>query len=80
MNDIQRLIVVLDAYSALTGQAEATVSTKFLGNGNRIREIRAGGDMGARRIARALAAFSAQWPIGGDWPEGVERPSAGGED
>ncbi len=80
MNDIRRLLLVFDAYAALTGQAEATISTRFLGNGNRIGEIRAGGDMGSRRIARALAAFSAAWPVGADWPDGVERPSAGGED
>jgi hypothetical protein len=80
MNDIRKLILVFDAFAALTGQAEATVSTKFLGNGNRIREIRDGGDMGSRRIARALAQFSAHWPVGAAWPEGVERPSAGGED
>jgi hypothetical protein len=80
MNDLRKLILVFDAYVALTGQADATISTRFLGNGNRIREIRAGGDMGSRRIARALSAFSAAWPVGADWPQGVERPSAGGVD
>jgi hypothetical protein len=80
MNDIQSLILVFNAYLAATGQAEATISTKFLGNGNRIREIREGGDMGSRRIARALTAFSAAWPPDAQWPDLVARPSAGGED
>ncbi len=80
MNDLSKLLAVCDTYAALTGQAEATISTRFLGNGNRIREIRAGGDMGSRRIVRALAQFSALWPENAQWPEGVERPSAGGED
>ena len=71
---------MFDAYAALTGQADATISTKFLGNGNRIREIRAGGDMGSRRVGRALAAFSAHWPENAEWPANVLRPGAGAED
>jgi hypothetical protein len=79
MTSIESLIAVFDAYAASSRQAEATVATKFLGRGNRMSELRAGGDMGARTIARALQAFSNHWPEGAVWPEGVERPALSSE-
>jgi len=80
MNDIEQLLTALDAFAALTGRAEATVSVRFLGRSSRIRELRAGGDMGVLRFRRAMRELSAVWPDGAEWPAGVIRPSAAGED
>jgi hypothetical protein len=80
MNDIQKLLIVFDAYVALTGQAPSTVSTRFMQRGARIGDLRAGGDMGSRTIQKIIKTFSEQWPVGAPWPDGVERPSAGGVD
>ena len=80
MNDVEQLLAALDAFAAATGRAEATVSVRFLGRSSRIRELRAGGDIGVLRFRRAMRDLSAAWPADAPWPAGVLRPSAGGED
>ncbi len=74
MQDIERLTTVFNAYCAATGLAAGTVSGRFLGRGRRFAEIQAGGDMGSRTIAKALEAFSRDWPEGAEWPADVPRP------
>ena len=76
MDEIQRFLLVFDAYCSAVGKAQATVSAKFLGRGSRIEELRAGGDIGAKVLARTLRGFSVHWPEGAEWPEGIERPSS----
>lgn len=76
MSTVAALLTVADTYAAAVGLAEATVSKHFLGASHRLRTIRDGGDIGARRIETALADFSARWPEGAEWPEGVARPAA----
>jgi hypothetical protein len=73
MSSVEHLLTVFDAFRAATGLADATVSTRFLDRGSRIVALRAGGDMGAKRIARALDDFSAAWPPDAVWPAHVPR-------
>ncbi|QTL01934.1 hypothetical protein J5J86_14080 [Aquabacter sp. L1I39] len=75
MTSIDTLLRIFDAYSAATGLAETTVSTRVFQDGKRIAALRLGGDMGVRRTARAVQWFSANWPEGADWPEGITRPA-----
>lgn len=74
--DIDRLLLVFDAYSSATRRRETAVSRQFLGRGSRISELRAGGDVGSRQASKIVAAFSANWPAGAVWPAGVPRPGA----
>ena len=75
MNDVASLLRVIDRFAEHTHLAEATISTRFFSRGTRIAELRAGGDMGARTIRRALEKFIENWPAGVDWPSDVGRPS-----
>lgn len=79
MSGVSDLLRVLDAYCAGVGQAEATVSTKFLGSGRRVADLRNGSDMASRTIARIVQKFSAEWPDGAVWPADVVRPPGNGE-
>lgn len=79
MTDIDRLLAVVDAYRAATGLSEARISTLFLKGGTRLAHLRAGGDIGVRTAAKALAAFAAAWPADAVWPDTVERPSQPGD-
>jgi hypothetical protein len=74
MDELEALLKIVDAYASHTGLAEATISTKFLGRGTRITELRSGGDMGTRTVRRAIEAFSENWPEGAAWPKGIDRP------
>ena len=76
MSSIDHLLSVVGAYCAATGHTESTVSTRFLGAGGRIKQIRGGSDMGSQRLARVIATFSAEWPDGAPWPADVPRPAA----
>jgi len=74
MLEIAALIRVIDAYISASGLAEGTVSARFLGRAGRVRELRAGGDIGARKLASVMTMFSAAWPEGAQWPADVPRP------
>jgi hypothetical protein len=76
MDELQQLLALADRYKAHTGLSEATVSSRVLGGGSRIQDIRGGGDVGVRRVRRAILWFSEHWPEGAEWPAGVERPAA----
>jgi hypothetical protein len=65
---------VIDGYCAAAGLAEATVSTRVFNDGKRITEVRAGADIGMRRVEKAIQWFSDNWPENTPWPEGVYRP------
>ena len=80
MTLIEQLLLVAETYGKFTGLAEATVSARFAGRGARIGELRHGGDMGARTIARSLQKFSEMWPEGAEWPEGVDQPETVSKD
>ncbi len=78
MSAIDDILAVAEAFAAARSLSESRVSTLCFGEGTRLKHLRAGGDMGARRIARALEWFSAHWPPNAVWPAHVERPIVGG--
>lgn len=76
MDLIAAILRLSEAYCAAAGVAEATLSTKVLGAGGRLAQIRAGGsDVGVKRCHLAIEWFSANWPEGAAWPDAVERPA-----
>jgi hypothetical protein len=74
MTDIASFLTVVDRYVEATGLAEATVSARVLNAGHRIFQIRAGSDIGVRRLSEALQWLSDNWPVNAVWPDHVERP------
>lgn len=76
MNAIDMLLRVADAYAAARKLSESRVSTLVFGEGTRLRHLRSGGEMGARRVERGLEWFSANWPDAAAWPAEIARPYA----
>lgn len=76
MDAISHLLRLADLFSAATGLAEATLSSRCFADGKRLAAIRGGSDVGARRLARAVQWFSDHWPDGADWPADIPRRSA----
>lgn len=74
MDAIDHLFRICISYSAATGLSEATISTRLFRDGKGLSRIRAGGDIGTRRLERAMKWFSANWPEGAEWPADVPRP------
>ncbi|WP_371346247.1 hypothetical protein [Ancylobacter sp. IITR112] len=74
MDAIEHLFRICTSYSAATGLSEATISTRLFRDGKGLARIRAGGDIGARRLERAMQWFAANWPEGAEWPADVPRP------
>lgn len=74
MDAIASLLRLADAYCAATGIAEATLSSRCFSDGKRLGAIRAGSDVGARRLARAVQWCSDNWPAGAAWPADIPRP------
>lgn len=74
MTALASLFTLIDVYCVATGLAEATVSTRLFSDGKRIASLRLGGDMGVRRLERALQWFSDNWPSEADWPADIARP------
>ena len=75
MDAIASLLRLADVYCVATGLAEATVSTRCLADGKRLAAIRAGADIGARRLSRAMTWFASNWPADASWPDGVPFPA-----
>lgn len=74
MTNIDHLIRLVDAYCAATGRSEARLSDLIFNRGNRIKDIRAGSDLGTRTLEGALQWLSDNWPPDAKWPAAVPRP------
>jgi hypothetical protein len=74
MSTTDSFLAVVEAYGRATKLAEATISTRVLRDGKRIKAIRAGKDIGARRLEEAMLWLSENWPAGAEWPTGITRP------
>lgn len=74
MNAIDDLLTVAGTFAEARSLSEWRVSTLIFGEGTRIKHLREGGDMGARRVARGMQWLSANWPDGAEWPLSVPRP------
>jgi hypothetical protein len=74
MNAISSFISLIDAYRAARGVSDARVSTLVFNDGGRIAQIRSGGDIGTRRLQRAIEWFSENWPHDAMWPADLPLP------
>ncbi len=74
MTMISQLLAVSGAYCRAVGLSEARVSTIVFNRGARLAELRGGSDLATGSWEKAMAWFSANWPAGSPWPEGIERP------
>lgn len=74
MEPIADLLRIVDAFAAARKVSDARASTLIFGDGSRVKHLRHGGDMGVRRIQRALHWLSDNWPNGADWPADIARP------
>lgn len=68
------LIRIADTYRAFLGLEEKTVSFRVFGDSKKLTALRDGADLVTGRFNGAFQWFSANWPEGLAWPEGVERP------
>ncbi len=80
MCDIASFLRVIDAYRTATGVSDGGLSARLFNAGHRIQQIRAGSDIGVRRMAEALAWLSAHWPADAGWPDDVQRPPVAAAD
>lgn len=71
---LDQLIAVSNAYCAASRLSRARVATIVFDQGAKLDQIAAGRDIQTRTFEKAMAWFSANWPDGLAWPEGVPRP------
>jgi len=76
MSAIHHLLLVAAAYAAARSLSESRVSKLVFGDGTRLKHLRGGGDMGARRLEKAMEWFSSNWPDAAAWPADIPRPAA----
>lgn len=69
-----QLLTVCNAYCGHVKRSRSRISTIIFSSGDRLDGIAAGKDLKTGSYERAMAWFSANWPEGLAWPEGIERP------
>jgi hypothetical protein len=74
MQTIETFLKVVERFVQASGLAETTLSSRLFNAGHRISQIRAGSDIGVRRLSEALQWLSDNWPGDALWPEDVARP------
>ena len=74
MTEIEELFELVDRYADAKGLTESSVSVQIFNDGKRMRVLRAGGDIGVRRMRRAVQLLSKVWPADLPWPKAVKRP------
>lgn len=75
MSGIEQLLHVARVYAAIEKIELSTVSSRVFNDGKKLAAIEAGADITVGRLERAMRWFSAFWPDGDPWPEGVSRPA-----
>lgn len=75
MLSIETLLVLAAAFADHRNLSESRVSTLVFGDGTRLKHLRQGGEMGSRRVDRAISWFSLHWPANAEWPRSIQRPS-----
>ena len=73
MDKIQALFLLVETYCRHAGIAEATLSSQLFSDGKRLKSLRAGADIGVRRMEKAIRWLDEHWPDGCDWPCDVPR-------
>ena len=76
MFEIEQLIAIAEKYADFASVEEKTVSSRVFGDSKKLAALRSGADITVGRFNAAMSWFSAHWPDGLDWPEGVRRPVA----
>ena len=77
MLDFISFLTLVDRYCAHRRLSDARVSTLIFNDGARIATLRAGtGEIGVKRLARAILWLSENWPDGAEWPSEIPRPTA----
>lgn len=66
---------IIDAYAAATCLSDKTISHRVFKDTKKVNALRQGGDITTSRLDEAVVWFSANWPIGVEWPEGIDRPA-----
>jgi hypothetical protein len=74
MTNIDQFLQLVDAYSAATGLAQSTISTRLFNDGKRLEMLRDGRDVGIRKVAEAVQLISDTWPPESVWPNDIARP------
>lgn len=74
MSIVGSLFSVVEGFCRAEGVPESTVSWRVFNDGKRLAQVRAGADIGVRRLERAMQWLSDNWPDGAEWPETVARP------
>lgn len=74
MTNIDQFLQLVDAYSAATGLAQSTISTRLFNDGKRLEMLRDGRDVGIRKVAEAVQLISDTWPAESPWPTEIARP------
>lgn len=76
---IEQLVELSNLYCAASGRTRSAVSKRVFNDGKVIDKLAAGGDLTTSRHQMALRWFSENWPEAANWPDTIERPSAGTE-
>lgn len=74
MNIISSFLVVIEGFCKAARVTESTLSSRMFNDGKRIGQIRAGADIGVRRLEAGLIWLADNWPEGVDWPADIPRP------
>jgi len=74
---IESLLAVCQAFCIAEGIEEKTLSSRLFDDGKKIRQLRDGAEIGVRRYNTAMIWLADNFPEGGNWPVGVDRPVVG---
>lgn len=74
MSIVVSFLLVVERFCEAEAVPESTASWRMFDDSKRLSQIRAGADIGVRRLERAMQWLSDHWPEGADWPGDVERP------
>lgn len=79
MSIVQSFLCVVECFCKAESVPESTASWRMFDDSKRLAQIRAGADIGVRRLERALQWLSDRWPEGAEWPAEVQRPGPSDE-
>jgi hypothetical protein len=72
MSGIDQLLKLARRYAELKGVPLSTVSSRVFDDGKKLAALEGGADINVKRLERALAWFSDNFPEG-EWPSDVPR-------
>lgn len=75
MVTIEHFFQLVERFAEGKGLSESTVSLRLFNDGQRLKLLREGGDLGVRKVDTAIQFMSDNWPEGVAWPRHIKRPS-----